>query len=187
MRNSACLADRSDLGVDLTVVTSQESAAINDHVDFVSACSHGVLYVGKLDRERRTPGWERGRYRRDFHRTASQYLLRNRYQVRVYAHRCHGRSGRIGQVWMHALHTHRADLARSVSTLERGQVDHPDRQVERMQLGVLLDRARSQPRDALVDSDLIHSWKAVQHLAEARIRSRDLSDIELQAIRCLRC
>ena len=58
---------------------------------------------------------------------------------------------------MDALHAQRANLALSVFTFERGQVDHPDREIERPKLRIAFDRTFLQAVDALIDAHLVHS------------------------------
>ena len=50
----------------------------------------------------------------------------------------------------------RRDLPGRVLALERGQIHHPDREIERLQLGLALDRALREGRGALLERDGVH-------------------------------
>ena len=82
-------------------------------------------------------------------------LARLGHERRVDADRRDVRDRRIARLRVDRLGAQRPDLARGVLPLERGQVDHPDRQVERPQLRGLLDRALLERLDPLVDPDLV--------------------------------
>ena len=59
--------------------------------------------------------------------------------------------------------THSArTLPGGVLPLERGQVHHPDREVQRPHLGRLLDGALLERIDPLVDADLVDATDAVE-------------------------
>src|SRR5439155_17842892 len=67
---------------------------------------------------------------------------------------------------MHSLGAQRPDLARRVATLERREIHHPDREVERPELGGLLDRPFAQRLDTLLDADLVDRGDTAQQAAE---------------------
>src|SRR6188474_3827688 len=68
---------------------------------------------------------------------------------------------------MHALGTQGANLALRVFALERGQVHHPDREIERPQLGFALDRALLEAVDPLLYADLVHAPDPLDHALDA--------------------
>ena len=63
----------------------------------------------------------------------------------------------VGQrvVQVPGLVAHLPDLARRVGAFERCQIDHAQRQLQGMNLGVFLDAAFLEPIDPLFDADLV--------------------------------
>jgi hypothetical protein len=55
------------------------------------------------------------------------------------------------------------DLPRSVGALERGQVEHRDRQPDALLLGGRLDRPLYEHRGALLDAQAVDVWQAADH------------------------
>ena len=58
MRVAAGLLDVHDLVEDGPVITGQERAAVDDHVDLVGTGFHGLAGLGELDVEERLAGRE---------------------------------------------------------------------------------------------------------------------------------
>jgi hypothetical protein len=67
---------------------------------------------------------------------------------------------------VHRLRAERPDLARRVLPLEGRQVHHPDREIERPELGLPLDRALLQAVDPFLDADLIDRADPAEQAAE---------------------
>ncbi len=144
---AAGLLDRDDVVEDLAVLPGQERAPVDDHVDLGGAGP---------DRDRRCPPvaprdwsarWGKPLPPKRFPTAAAgQCLDRDADHVRVDAQRGDMRRVRVVRVGPACLGGHRADLARRVRPLQRGQVDHGDRQVDRRQLRRLLDRPGRQAR-----------------------------------------
>ena len=82
------------------------------------------------------------------------------------------RAGRVGRVGAHRLGGQRAHLARGVLALERGQVDHPDGQVDGARLGGGLDRAGAERRGAGLGADLVDAGEAVQEAPQRAVGDR---------------
>ena len=97
------------------------------------------------------PGGDAG----DLHGRAPERLLGLGDQRRVDADRGDGRDRRVARLRPHRLDAHRPDLARRVLPLERRQIHHRDREVERPHLRRLLDRAALERIDPLLDADLV--------------------------------
>ena len=100
------------------------------------------------------------------HAAVAERLLGGRDHVGVDADGGGRRAGRVGRVGVHRLGGERADLAGGVLALERGQVDHPDRQVDRVRLGRGLDRAGAEGGRAGLGADLVDAGEAVQEPAQ---------------------
>ena len=73
-----------------------------------------------------------------------QLACSHRYQGGVDHHGRNGRYRGVRGIGPNGLRAHRHDLSRRVRTLQRGEVDAPDGQVERPQLGFALDRPLGQ-------------------------------------------
>ena len=84
----------------------------------------------------------------------------------VDAHRGDGRDGRVARLRTHRLDAHRPDLARRVLPLERRQVHHRDRELERPQLRRLLDRAPLEQIDPLLHPDLVDGGDPPEQAAQ---------------------
>src|SRR6185436_20125923 len=102
----------------------------------------------------------------DLHRAAAEGVLRLGDERRVEADRGHGWDRRVAGLRVDRLGAQRPDLARRVPALERGEVHHPDREVERPQLRRLLDRAALQALDAQFDADLVDRGLASEDAPE---------------------
>ena len=152
---AAGLLHLHDLVVDLGVAAGEEGAAVDHHVDLVGAELDRLAHVGELDRERRLAGRERGRDRRHLDRRAAEPRHGGRDEVRIDADRRDRRDRRVDGVGADRLRAQRRDLAGRVGALERRQVHHPDRELERLQLRLLLDRALRQRRRALFERDRV--------------------------------
>ena len=103
---------------------------------------------------------------RDLDAAALERVLGLGDHRRVDAHRRHVRDRRVAGLRAHRLDAQRPDLARRVLPLERGEIHHPDRQVERPQLRCLLDRAALQRIDPRVDPDLVDGGDPSEQAAE---------------------
>ena len=144
---------------------------------------HRVGHVGQLDRERGPAGRERGGHRGDRDAAGGQLGLGHADQVRVDADRGDRRHRGIGRVRAQRLGAHGPDLAGRVGAFQGGQVDHPDGQVQGLQLGGLLDRPGGQARDPGLGADLVHRRQPVQDLPQRGVRGRDLAQPGLAARR----
>ena len=85
---------------------------------------------------------------------------------RVDADRRDVRDRRVARLRVHRLRAQRPDLARRVLPLERREIHHPDREVERPQLRRLLDRPLLERVDPLLDADLVDRLTRPSRLAE---------------------
>ena len=150
MRGPARLADRADLLADLPIPPGQERATVNDHVHLVGAGRHRVRDVGQLDRQRGAPRRERGGHGRHQDRAAGQLTAGHGHQVRIYADGSDRRNRRVRRIRPAGLRAQPSDLARRIRALQRGQVDHADRRLQRPHLGVPLDRPGRQGRRPLL-------------------------------------
>ena len=174
---AAGLLDRDDLVEDLEVAAGEEGAAVDDHVDLVGAGGDGVPGVGELDRQAGPAARERGRDAGDVDAAAAQRLDGDRDHVGVDADRGDLRGGRVGRVGPQRLGAQRADLARGVLPLQRGEVDHRDRQVDRPRLGRGLDRPGAERGGAGLGADLVDAGQAVQEPAQRGVGGRDVGDV----------
>ncbi len=98
-------------------------------------------------------------------------LLRRRNQVRVDAHRGDRRDVRIARIGPHRLRAERRHLAGRVLPLERRQVAAANRELERPDLRVLLDRALRELGGALLDGHLVDRADARQPLLERQLEA----------------
>ena len=139
---SARLLDPHDLVEDLRVAAREEGSAVDHHVDLVGAELDGVAHVCELDVDRRLARGKRGRDRCDLHAGARQ-PRRLATPTRFGYTQTAATDGivAVGRVRPHRLGTERRHLAGRVGALERRQVHHPDREIERRELRTLLDRA----------------------------------------------
>ena len=137
--DSAGVPDGGDLVEDLLVAPGEEGAAVDHHVHLVGAGRNRVPHVGQLDVQAGPAAGERGGDAGHVDAAALQFGRRDVSQVRVHADGGDHRRGRVGGVGALGLGAQRADLARRVLALQRGQVDHRDRGVERPSLGRGLD------------------------------------------------
>src|SRR4029450_10227194 len=78
-----------------------------------------------------------------------------RDEVRVHADRGDRWEGGVARIGTDRLGGKGSDLPRRVLTLERRQVHHPDRELEREDLRVPLDRTPRQRRGALFQRDSV--------------------------------
>src|SRR6478735_5801527 len=170
----ARLLDLGDLLVDVEVAPGEERAAVDDHVDLVGAGLDGVAGVGELDVHRRATTRERGGDRGHVDAAVAEGLLGRGDHVGVDADGGGGRTGRVGRVGAHRLRREGADLPVGVLALERGQVDHPDGQVDGEGLRGGLDRAGGQTGGAGLAPDLVDARKAVEESAERGVRAHDV-------------
>ena len=155
VRLAAGLLHADDLVVDLRVAAGEEGAAVDHHVDLVGAVLDHPAHLVELRLERRLAGRERGRDRGDLDAAVAQALDRGRDHVRVDAERGDRRHARVRRVGSHGLRGERRDLARRVGALERRQVGHPHRELEREDLRLLLDAALRERGGALLERDLV--------------------------------
>ena len=140
-----------DLVVDLRVATREEGATVDDHVHLIRAELDDDTGLVDLELCRRLPGRKRGRHRRDLHAASGKAFLRSFDEVRVETDCRNRRHRRVQRIGPHRLRAQRRDLARRVLALEGGQIHHPDREVERLQLGLALDRPLRERRGALLE------------------------------------
>src|SRR5688500_18712676 len=139
VRLPAGFPDRHDFVEDVEVAAGEEGAAVDDHVDLVGAVGHRVPDVGERDPPAGPAAGEGGGDGGDVDPAAGQGLLRDAGEVAVDADRGDRRARGVGRVGTAGLGGQAADLARGVGALERGQVDHRDRGVDRPRLGGGLD------------------------------------------------
>src|SRR5262249_29113840 len=102
----------------------------------------------------------------DLHGRAAQGVLGLGDERGVQADCRDRRNRRVARLRVDRLRAQRPDLAWRVAALERREVDHPDREVERPQLGRLLDRAPLQALDARLDPDLVDGGEPAEDAAE---------------------
>ena len=122
------------------------------------------------------PGRERRRDRRDrappMPRSASTAIST---RSRVDADGGDRRARRVARVGPHRLRAQRAHLAGRVRALERGQVDHADRHVERPRLARRLDAAGGEPGRPRLGADLVDAGQAVQEPPQRRVVARHVA------------
>lgn len=162
----ARLADRDDLLVDLAVVTGEEGAPVDHHVDLVGAVGDGLAGVGELGFQGCPPGGEGGGHRRHGHRAAAQGVHGHGHEIGVDADGGHLRDVTVLRVGPTGLRGQGAYLPGGVGSLQRGQVDHPDGQVDGVCLGGGLDRAGGQSGGAGTGAHLVDAREAVQEGAQ---------------------
>src|SRR4030095_4501235 len=156
MRLPTGFLDRDDLVEHALVVAGKECTARNHHVDLVRAFRHGDAHVFELDAERCHPARKRGGDGCDLDVVVPRERLARHFEHgRIYADRGDVRQIRPRIVQMHCLLTELPHLARRILTLERGQVDHAERQLQGVDLRVFLDAARAEAGYALVHADFI--------------------------------
>ena len=97
--------------------------------------------------------------------------------VRVDADRGGRRAGRVGRVGAHRLGGEGAHLAGGVLALERGEVDHPDRQVDGVLLGGGLDRPGAELRCPRLGADLVHTREPVEEAPQRGVGRGDLGEV----------
>jgi hypothetical protein len=123
------------------VVAGQERSAIDDHVDLVGTCAHRLARLGQLDVEEGLAGREAGGHRRDPNARPLQGIPGVRHLGGIAADGGNGWDGRVARVGTDALRAECPDLSGRVLALQGGEIRHADRQVERPQLGLALDRS----------------------------------------------
>ena len=129
---------------------------------------------------RREPGRDAG----DLDGRALEGVLRLGDERRVDADRGDRRDRRVARLRAHRLDAQRADLARRVLSLERRQIHHPDREVERPHLRGLLDRPALERVDPLLDADLVDRGDPPEQAAE-RVAGARPSQATDQLVRAL--
>src|SRR3990172_91053 len=85
---------------------------------------------------------------------------RHRHELRVEADGRDRRYRRVERVGPHRLRAHRHDLAHGIRALERREVHRADREVERPELGLPLDRALRERGGPLLESYRVHGRHA---------------------------
>lgn len=162
MRRSARRLDGPDLIEHLAVATGEERTPVDHHVHLARARPDREFHVGELHLPRGAPRGERRGHGRDTDSGTRQRLDRRRGQIRVHAHRGDRWCLRAVRVGATGLGAQCADLALGVGAFERGEVDHPDRGVDRPQFRGLLDAPGAEPGGALLQTDLVDSGQSVQ-------------------------
>jgi len=161
MGRAAGLLDGDDLVVDLHIAAGQERAPVDHHVDLVGAGGDRGLGVVQLDRERGLPGREGGGHAGDVHAGAGQLFGGGGDHRRVDADGGDRRAVWGGGVRPLCLGTQCSDLARGVGTFEGGEVDHADREIDRVGLGRGLDGSGGQHRRPGVRANRVHAGKTM--------------------------
>ncbi len=151
VRAPARLLHLDDLVVDLRVAAREERPPVDHHVDLVRAELDGAAHVRDLHRRRVLAGREAGRDRRHLDARPLEPRPRRRDEVRVDADRGDGGHARVAGIGTDRLRGERGDLAGRVGALERRQVGGPDREAERPDLRVLLDRPLRERGGALLE------------------------------------
>ncbi len=169
VRDPARLLDADDLVDDLRVAAREERAPVDHHVDLVGAERHGIAHVCQLDVDRRLARRKRGRDGGDPHARAGEPPLGDAHEVRVDAHCRNGRDRAVGWVGVDRLRAQRGDLAGRVGTLERRQIHHPDREVERRKLRALLDRSFRELPGAGLERDRVDRTDTGQPEVERKL------------------
>ena len=177
VRAGTGLTHRDDLVEDPLVVAGEEGATVDDHVDLVGTGLHRVAGVGELDVQCGPAAGEGGGDRGDVDAAGAEHLLRGRDHVGVDAHGRGHRAGRVGRVRVHRLGGEGADLAGGVLPLQRGQVDHPDREVDRELLGRGLDRAGAERGGTGLRADLVDTGQPVQEPAQRVVAAGDVREV----------
>ena len=166
MRRAASLLDSDDLVINPLVVPGEERSAVDDHVDLVRTGVHRLLRLGDLDRREALARGKRRRHRGDADRAAAQRLHAVGDAQGVDADSGDRRYGRVARLGPHGFGAHRGHLPGRVRSFEGGQIHAADGEVERPQLGGLLDRALGQGRGPLVGSHLVHAPDAAHERTE---------------------
>ena len=112
-------------------------------------------HLVQLRLERRLPGRECGRDRCNLDARAFDARDRRGNEVRVDADRGDGRNVGIGGIRPDRLRRQRRDLPWCVLALERREIHHPHRELEREHLGLALDRAFRERGCALFERDRV--------------------------------
>ena len=126
-------------------------------------------HVGELDRERGPPRGEGGRDRGDGDVGATERVAGRGDEVGVDADRGDRGHGHVGGLGAPRLRAELSHLAVRVGALERREVDHRDREVDRPQLGGRLDRSRGERGGAGFAAHLVDARKACQEPREPRL------------------
>ena len=137
---AAGVLDGDDLVVHLPDPAGEEGAAVDHHVDLVRAGLDRGAHVGELHLERRLPGGERRRHGGDLHVAPGERAARHAHEAGIDADRRDRRDRGLQGIGPDRLRAERTHLARGVRSLEGRQVHHPDREVEREELRLALDR-----------------------------------------------
>jgi hypothetical protein len=125
------LLDLDDLVVDLRVAAGQEGAAVDHHVDLVGAELDHALCLGHLEVGRALARRKGRRDGGDFDAAVADSLAGRLNEVRVDTDRGDRGDTRVRRVRPDRLRGERRDLAERVGSLERGQIHHPDGEIER--------------------------------------------------------
>ena len=115
------------------------------------------------------PRRERRGHRRDDDAGTLEPLDGDAREIGVDADRCDRRDLGVVGVGPHGLRAQRADLAGRVRALQRGQVDHGDGHVDRLELGVLLDGAGGEDGRAALQPDLVDAGQPVKEPPQRRL------------------
>ena len=92
-----------------------------------------------------------------------ELLQRDRHELRVQADRRDGRDRVVERVRPDGFRADRDDLADRVAPLERGEVHRPDREIERPELRVALDRALRERGRTLLQPDCVDGGRTDGH------------------------
>ncbi len=143
--------------------------ARDHHVDLIRPLADRKARILELRRKRVLAGGKARRHRRHLDARAVNRFPGSSHQHRIDAHRRHVRD--IGQVvrQVRRLVAHLANLPLGVRPFQRRQVDHRKRELQRVNLGVLLDRALGQTLNPLLDPHLIDGQgpSRIRHLQRA--------------------
>ena len=136
---SAGVLHRHNLVPDLRVVTREERATVNDHVNLIGARGDCVFRLFDLQVKPGPPARKRRSDRGNLHATPCERLLCNGDKVRVATEGSHGRN--VSVAWVRACRFcgELTDLPWRVLPLQCGEITHADRKPQRPDLGRLLD------------------------------------------------
>src|SRR6266498_4707088 len=148
---------RRDLLEGLAVPAGQERRAIQDDVDLVRSHGHRVPDLRQTTLEGSQAAGEGAGHAGHVYPCFLQPAHGYGNELRVETHRGHGRGRGVGRIGVNGLCAHGHDLARGVLALQRRQVHAADRQVERPQLRVALDRTLRQRRSPLLQDNSVDS------------------------------
>ena len=155
VRGAAGFFHGGDFVGDAVVISGEENAAVDDHVDFIGAIAGGAADFLQFQAQRHEAGGEGGGDGGDFDAGIAEEFFRGADEIWINAD---GGAGGDFVTRGHRLHGFAAeegDFAGGVFSFQRGEVHHGDGHLQAGEFGGGLDAALAEGGGALFDHDLV--------------------------------